>query len=332
MTEVARHYYASREPFGRQGDFVTAPEISQMFGELLGLWAAQTWLQMGRPDPVLLVELGPGRGSLMADAWRAAGVMPEFAAAIRLHLVENSPRLRALQAKSLAAAKPVWHDDIETIPAGPFILLANEFFDALPIRQFVRAGTGWHERMVGLDEDEALQFVLSADATPVEHLLAPAVAAAPPGSIAEICPAAQAILAALARRMCSAPGAALIVDYGPPCSGSGDSLQAVRAHRYHPVLQNPGSADLTAHVDFAALGRAAAAVGARVHGPLAQGEFLRRLGIDQRAARLRQAAGADAAAIERARERLTAPEAMGTLFQAMAVTAPDLPAPAGFEA
>jgi NADH dehydrogenase [ubiquinone] 1 alpha subcomplex assembly factor 7 len=331
MAEANRHYYATRDPFGIAGDFITAPEISQMFGELIGLWALQVWIEMGRPAPFCLAELGPGRGTLMADALRAAKVRPEFIAAAQVHLIETSPTLRARQRAALADATPTWHDSIDSLPALPLILIANEFFDALPIRQFVRGRNGWHERLIGLDAQGKLTFMLAPDVLPHVGATSSLLATAAAGSVAEICPAACAIAEALAERIARHGGAALIIDYGPPASGYGDTLQAVRAHAYHGALQSPGDADLTAHVDFAALIAAANTSHAQVWRPVPQGMFLRRLGIEARAAAL--IAGATpqrAAEIAAARDRLTGDDAMGTLFQALAFTHPALPAPPGF--
>ena len=254
--------------------------------------------------------------------------MPDFADAVRLHLVETSPVLRRRQAAALAETVATWHDDVTSIPPGPAIVIANEFLDALPIRQFQRSADGWHERRVDIDGD-GLRFVLTAVAVP----LFPSVlaAAADPGAIVEVCPAAIAIVDALARRLVADGGAVLIIDYGHAAGGVGETLQAVRRHAYADVLEAPGDTDLTAHVDFAAVARAAADVGADIHGSVAQGEFLRSLGIETRAATL--AAGAtekQAADIETALKRLTDGRAMGELFKVMALTAPGQPPPPGF--
>ncbi len=255
MARANSAYYAARDPFA---DFTTAPEISQVFGELLGLWAAVVWQQMGKPAPVILAEAGPGRGTLMADALRAIGkTMPDFSRALRLHLVETSPRLRALQAERLPGAS--WHDDFTGLPEGPLLLLANEFFDALPIRQFVRRGTGWTERHVR----DGSFFEFSSIAPP-RH--------AEDGEIVEICEPALAFASTLGRRIATTGGAALLIDYGPERSAPGDSLQAVRDGRPADPLAEPGLADLTAHVDFQAMSETACAAGAAVHaGPVPQG-------------------------------------------------------------
>ncbi|MBI4183363.1 MAG: SAM-dependent methyltransferase [Proteobacteria bacterium] len=324
-------YYATRDPLGAAGDFVTAPEVSQMFGELIGLWSAVVWQAMGSPDPVLLVELGPGRGTLMADALRAAARAPGFRAAIRVHLVEASARLKAAQATTLAGAGPRWHASLAEVPEGPSILIANEFFDALPLRQFERAEAGWHERLVGLDARARLGFVREARPFPG---LPPGLADdRPPGAVVEVSAAALALAAAIAGRTARVGGAALILDYGAEPPAPGGTLQAVRRHRPVDVLDAPGEADITAHVDFAALARTAEAAGARAFGPLAQGTWLRRLGIETRAEALRGAAsGAEQrAAIDSALRRLIAPEEMGTLFKALAVAHPGLGIPPGFE-
>lgn len=326
-------YYTTRDPLGQQGDFITAPEISQVFGELIGLWAADLWDRSGRAAPLVLAELGPGRGTLMADALRAARLVPGFLAAAQLHLVETSPALRRAQAQSLAAHEPVWHDSVASLPDGPLLVVANEFLDALPIRQLVRTAQGWAERLVGLDADDALAFVLAAPQPATAALVPAALRDAPVGSLCEVAPAAAGIADALSRRIAQTGGAALFIDYGHTVRGCGETLQAVRRHRAHPVLSDPGEADLTAHVDFAALAEAATAAGAVAWGPATQGAFLRRLGIEARAARLSAgAAPAQAAAIAAACRRLIDPGEMGTLFKVLAIAAPGQPAPAGFAA
>jgi NADH dehydrogenase [ubiquinone] 1 alpha subcomplex assembly factor 7 len=315
-------YYLAREPFGPAGDFVTAPEISQMFGELVGAWIAEVWHAAGRPAAVCLVELGPGRGTLAADLLRTLRLVPDLVAAATLHLVETSPRLRALQAETLAAA-PVavhWHDRLDDVPAGFTLTVANEFFDALPVRQFVRTDTAWQERVVGLDADGRLAFGLGPGALAASEL-PPRLRAAPAGAILEVSPASIAVMQTLAGRIARDRGAALVIDYGHAETGLGETLQAVAHHAYTDPLAAPGEADLTAHVDFAALARAARSVGAAAHGPIGQGAFLSALGLAQRAARLSRDADAPTrAAIAAAADRLASPDQMGTLFKVLAVT------------
>lgn len=317
MARAAAAYYAARDPFQ---DFVTSPEISQAFGECLGLWAAVTWQAMGRPDPVLLVECGPGRGSLMADALRAiAEIMPDFRAALQVQLVETSPRLREAQAAKLGAVGATWHADVATLPEAPMILLANEFLDALPIRQFIRRGASWCERFVmnGAFIEQPSDVGLGHDA--------------PEGAVHEVNEAAQHFAAWLGLRLARHGGAALLIDYGPAESSFGDSLQAMRAGQSVDPLSAPGEVDITAHVDFAAFAAAARAAGAVAHGPLPQGVFLQRLGFMTRAAMLARLDPTRAQAQLAAAHRLTAPEAMGRLFKALALCDSSLPIPAGFE-
>jgi NADH dehydrogenase [ubiquinone] 1 alpha subcomplex assembly factor 7 len=334
MAEALGHptlgYYRRSMPLGAAGDFTTAPEISQMFGELVGAWLAERWQAMGRPGPVRLVELGPGRGTLMADALRATRGVAGFHAAIDLHLVDTNERLKAGQAAALSAFSPAWHERFDQVPAGPLLLVANEFFDALPVRQFHKTAQGWRERMVGLAADgTSLVFALAPGATP----FAPFLPEAGEGAEAELCEPGRALAATIGERAGREGGWALIVDYGRDRSGPGASLQAVRGHRGAGVLERPGETDLSAHVDFEALAASvrAAASKARVFGPVGQGDFLLRLGIRQRAEMLsRRAAPAQRAAIDAALQRLIAPDQMGTLFRVMAVGDDRSAAPAGF--
>ena len=322
MARANAAYYAACDPYA---DFTTSPEISQVFGELLGLWAAIVWDGQGRPDPVLLAEAGPGRGTLMADALRAtAQAAPAFHMALRLHLVETSPRLRAEQARQLPGA--AWHDAIEALPPGPLLLIGNEFLDALPVRQFVRRGAGWMERFVA---DGA--FVEQA-AEPGSPLLHPRLhEEAGEAELREMCEPALAIARHLGDRLARTGGAALFIDYGPDRGAGGESLQALRAGRPADPLAEPGSADLTAHVDFAAFAAAAAGAGAAVHGPTPQGVFLARLGLFQRTDRLARALPPHrAAALIDAAQRLAEPVRMGRLFKALAVCHPRMPIPPGF--
>ena len=320
-------YYTKNDPLGVSGDFTTAPEISQMFGELLGLALAQAWLDREAPRPVCLAELGPGRGTLMADMLRASRTVPEFPEAISVHLVEASQVLRGVQRKTID--HPLrHHDSIESLPRGPLFLVANEFFDALPVRQLQRDGAAWRERMVGVDSDGNLTLGLSDPAS--SELLADRLRDTRDGDIVEIRPAASAIAADIGARIAEFGGLALVVDYGGQHS-LGDTLQAVQAHGSVPPLTDPGMADLTAHVDFGAIAHAARpAAHTRV---IPQGEFLERLGIFQRAERL--AEGLTESALEShgaALRRLTHEDEMGTLFRAMALYEEGTPLPPGFTA
>ena len=333
MGEANARYYTSRDPLGSAGDFVTAPEISQMFGELLGLWAAEVWRMMGAPEKIHLVELGPGRGTLMRDALRALQVAPDFRRAMSLHLVELSPVLQEAQRAALAPENMQvnWHKDMSGLPAGPTILLANEFVDALPVHQAQKTASGWHERLVGLDADNNFVFGLAAEPMAgFERGLPDEVRNAPEGVIFEW--RDNGFASALAARM-RERGAALIIDYGHVRTAPGDSLQALSRHRFTDVLAAPGAADLTAHVDFEALAKAASTMGAGVQGPLTQGEFLQRLGIGLRAEALkRKASLPQAADIDAALLRLTqkGPDGMGELFKVMAIADPRFGALPGF--
>ncbi len=334
LTDPEAGYYMTGDPFGARGDFVTAPEVSQMFGELIGLWCADTWARMGRPDPVLLVELGPGRGTLMADALHALRVAPDCRAALRPQLVEISPSLGVRQRETLAAAEVEarWHERLDQVPEGPLLVIANEFFDALPIRQFERRPEAWCERLVGLGPGgTGLVLALGPPSAQAQVLIPAALRAAPAGAVVEVSAPGIAIATEIGRRLAAHGGAALIVDYGHAAPRTGATLQAVRRHAAQAVLAEPGSADLTAHVDFAALARAATEAGARAYGPVDQGELLEALGIGTRAEALRGGASpAQAAAVDAARHRLTDAAEMGTLFKALALSHPDLGAPAGF--
>jgi NADH dehydrogenase [ubiquinone] 1 alpha subcomplex assembly factor 7 len=335
MEEALGHpelgYYRTRDPLGRQGDFITAPEVSQIFGELIGLWCADAWESCGRPDPVLLVELGPGRGTLMADALRALKVAPAFRAAARLHLVETSPVLREAQARRLGEAEPIWHETIETLPKAPMIAVANEFFDALPVHQLCRTAEGWRERLVDLDASgDRLSFVVAHGATRAAPPVPQRLAVAPEGSVFEVSPLAMAVARELGRHATEHGGAVLVVDYGYVAGEIGDTLQAVRGHAPHDVLAEPGTADLTAHVDFAGLAAAAREGGARCHGPATQGDFLRALGIGPRLEALLAQATPDQASLLRSGcRRLIDPEEMGRLFKVLAIADPRIEGLAG---
>ena len=325
-------YYARRGPIGAAGDFTTAPEISQVFGELIGLWCAELWERIGRPDPIILTELGPGRGVLMSDLLRAAGTVPEFRRALRIWLVEASPVLRAEQERRLHQVQPAWVKRVEELPDGPMLVVANEFLDALPIRQFVRGTGGWGERLVAVDPEDHLVFVDSPE-SPVASLF---VYGGPshhaPGTIVEICPAALALAGALGSRLTRQPGAALFIDYGYFPTALGPTLRAVQCHRPVSALAAPGTADLSAHVDFAAFAEAARAAGAEIYGPISQGRFLTALGAGLRLAALSERASpAQRRSLESGVKRLLAPDEMGELFKVMALVSPGLPPPAGFD-
>ena len=324
-----RHgYYMTRDPLGAEGDFTTSPEISQMFGELVGLWAAHAWQATGRPPRFRLVELGPGRGTLMADMLRATRVVPGFHAAVSVHLVETSPVLRARQAAALAAYDPVWHDTIADALDGPVIVIANEFLDALPLDQFVMTPEGWRERLVGLDDDAELAFGLSAAREGTLRI------AAPTGAVFEQPAIALAIVTQLAGHLASAGGAALFIDYGAAHSGFGDTLQAMKRHEFVDPLAAPGEADLTVHVDFERMGQAALKAGAALHGPATQRDFLVALGLPQRAQALSlKANAAQREAISVAFDRLIAQgeTGMGDLFKVLALSQRNLPPLPGFD-
>ena len=323
MGEANARYYASRDPLGAGGDFITAPEISQMFGELIGLWLADIWIRAGRPGPVHYVELGPGRGTLARDALPAAarhGLTPD------VHLVESSGALRAVQLAALPEAQ--WHDDLASVPLdGPVLIVANEFFDALPVRQLVNTEDGWRERMVGIEQGRLLTV---AGSVPMDAAVPAARRQAPAGTIIETCPGAAAIVDEIAGRLAVQGGAALLIDYGYDEARTGSSLQAVRAHRKVDPFEAPGDCDLTAHVDFAALAEAAQARGAKWLGTVPQGRWLRELGIEMRADALSAYAPEQADALQAGKHRLIGGDQMGLLFKAMGLAAPGWPDGAGF--
>ena len=326
MAEALGHpsdgYYTTRDPLGRGGDFITAPEISQMFGELIGLWLAQVWMDQGAPDPFILAELGPGRGTLMADALRATRKVAGFHAAARLHLIETSPPLRDAQARALADHAPVFHNSLADLPEGPLFVIANEFFDALPIRQFQKAtGADWSERMIGTDGDRLIWGL----APPVPLAALAHRSDVTEGQIVETCAPAEAIAGDIGARIAAHGGAALIVDYGD-WESIGDTFQAVSAHEPVDPLASPGQADLTAHVGFGPIARAAHPARASALTP--QGVFLERLGITARAQTLaRSLSGTALDAHVAAHRRLTHPAEMGHLFRVLALTPPDSPLP-----
>lgn len=317
LLHPAHGYYATRDPFGAAGDFITAPEISQMFGELCGLALAQAWMDQGAPAPFALAEPGPGRGTLMADMLRAIRMAPGMVDAAQVALVEASPHLRGVQRERLGDVQHL--DSVGNLPEMPLFLIANEFFDALPIRQFQRIGDGWAERLVGLNGDRLVMGL----APPVDLPRAGCE-----GEIYEVCPMAPAIMADIAGRIARHGGAAIIVDYGG-WNGAGDTFQALRAHQPDDPLAHPGQADLTAHVDFAPLAAAAMGAGAVASRPVCQGDWLHAMGIGARAARLARAG--DQGAMQ-ALHRLTDAQEMGHLFKMLAVWPQGAAAVPGFTA
>ncbi len=326
-------YYATRNPIGADGDFTTAPEISQMFGELVGLWCAQAWHDQGKPSRARLVELGPGRGTLMSDALRAAKMMPEFLQAIEVTLVESNPTLAALQKEALKDSHvPIsWAESCAPpLFDRPVFLIANEFFDALPIRQLVRGANGWNERMVGLDASGELAFVLSP--VPADAAVPGDRTGAPEGGVYEFSDSGGALAQDIAHGVAKGGGAALIIDYGYGEPGFGETLQAIANREAAGLLDAPGDADLSAHVDFGALARTARSQGASVFGPVEQGDFLCSLGIERRAEALSQFAQTKGirGSVEVDLERLIGPQEMGELFKALAILPPDAPTPPGF--
>ena len=323
-------YYPAHARLGARGDFVTSPEISQIFGELIGLALADAWRTVGGPA-ARLVELGPGNGTLLADLWRSTAKVAGFEAALEVHLVETSPALRLQQAERLAPIERLqWHGDLTEIPADrPLFLVANELFDALPIRQFLKEAAGWYEIEVALDAEGRLCLGRSPGPSPLGARLP---ADLPPGSVLELSPARDALMAELVERLKSQGGLALIIDYGELEPTPGSTLQAVHRHQKVDPLTRPGEVDLSSRVAFGPLARIALSAGLRVFGPLPQGDFLTRLGSGLRLARLvRGATAAQAAALEAGHRRLTAADGMGTLFKVMAVTSWPL-VPPGFVA
>ena len=339
-------YYTTRDPFGAAGDFITAPEISQMFGELIGLWAAVVWDGLGRPSPCALAEVGPGRGTLMADTIRAARGVPGFVDTLEPHLIETSPALREIQAGRLSSISPshapVWHDRIPSLPEQPTILIANEFLDALPIEQLVKISGRWHRRTVALEADgSGLAWAVGSEAPDLaQHITASVSETAPEGAVVEVSPAVEAAVGEIGGHLAANGGAALLIDYGYERHAAGDTLQAVRQHRTSDPLTDPGSADLTAHVNFERVAEVARSAGCDIYGPVGQGAFLRSLGIEARAEALAQAArhsptgnghtGHSAVTgIATALHRLIGSSEMGTLFKVLAMVPHGAPSPPG---
>ena len=323
MAEANARYYAKADPFGIEGDFITAPEISQMFGELIGLWLSDMWIRAGREEPVHYVELGPGRGTLARDALKA---MKRFGLEPQVHFVETSTALRGLQRS--AAPGAIFHDDLSTVPMdGPMLLVANEFLDALPLRQLIRTAEGWREVMVTLDGD---RFVGVPGARPMDAAVPESRRDAPEGTLIETSPAAAAVVHEAAGRLEKQGGAALFIDYGHAEERTGSTFQAVRRHKKVDPFASPGEADLTAHVDFAMLAQVALSRGCRWLGTVTQGDWLRALGIENRAAALSEIAPQHREALHSAMHRLIDADQMGELFKVMGLAAPDWPEGAGF--
>jgi NADH dehydrogenase [ubiquinone] 1 alpha subcomplex assembly factor 7 len=327
LTHPRHGYYKQADPFGARGDFVTAPEISQMFGELIGFFCVNLWQQMSEPRSFTLLELGPGRGTLMQDALRVATRAEGFGDALHLQLYETSTELKVQQATRLSQFSPYWPSDVDAVSDDPLIVIANEFFDALPIRQFVKGEAGWHERLVGLKGGRR-NFGLSP--TPIPNDAIPqAVHGAARGEAYEVSVAAADVMQRLASAVARLGGVILAIDYGYAQTRTGETLQAVRGHAYADPLAAPGKADLSAHVDFGALAEVAKNVGLTVQPLATQSEFLRRLGIIERADTLSKANPGQAADIATALDRLTGPEQMGELFKVFCAASPGL-APPGF--
>lgn len=324
MAESNARYYASRNPLGAEGDFITAPDISQMFGELIGLWFADMWIRAGREEPIAWVELGPGRATLTLDALRT---MKRYGLEPQVHFVESSPALRKVQLDAVPGAR--FHDDLSTLPMDLALLIAgNEFLDALPVRQLVRTPEGWRERMVGL-EDKAFAYV--AGRQPMDSAVPPDWRDAEEGTIVETSPASAGVVYEIAGRLAAQGGCALLIDYGHAEIRSGSTLQAVRAHRKVDPFAAPGEADLTAHVDFATLARVAQSREVTWMGTPTQGAWLRKLGIEARADALSERAPHYRAELAAQRDRLIAEDQMGQLFKVMGLAAPGWPVGVGFD-
>jgi NADH dehydrogenase [ubiquinone] 1 alpha subcomplex assembly factor 7 len=323
MGEANAAYYGGRDPFGAAGDFITAPEISQMFGEMIGIWLADVWSRAGRPEHVIYVEPGAGRGTLARDALRVAA---RFGLVPQVHFIETSPVLRAMQAEAFPQAH--FHHDAGTLPQdAPILLVANEFFDALPVRQIVKMPQGWRERMVGLEGE---RFIPVAGSLPMDAAVPDDLRDAPAGTILETCPAAAAVMGDLAARLAAQGGAGLVVDYGYAARQTGSTLQALRAHRHVDPFADAGEADLTALVDFGTLAGVSSRAGAQVSGVVGQGAWLKAMGIETRAAALAQSTPDQDEVLARALHRLTAADQMGDLFKVLGLSGAKWPAGAGF--
>lgn len=338
LLDPVQGYYPTRDPLGADGDFITAPEISQMFGEVLGLWCIQSWIDLGRPETLHLIELGPGRGIMMSDILRAASLDPDFRTAVNVWLIEASSALEAVQGRTLGASGvPVqWAARLDDVPSGPSLIIGNEFLDCLPIQQLIcndpfAGKDGWIERRVGLDDEDRLCFVRIDTPAPagLTHVLPEGADDARKDALLEICPSVAQIVDSLARRFANHPGRALFIDYGPDTTEFGDTLQALKRHEKVGVFSDPGNTDLTARVDFAALGSTAERAGLTASAAVPQREFLSKLGIEMRAVALTRAKPDEKAVVARQLHRLTADDEMGELFKAMCLSSADLPPPLG---
>lgn len=323
LSDPDHGYYRVRDPLGALGDFITAPEISQVFGELIGIWSLSVWNSLGQPGPFKLIELGPGRGTMLNDALRAARILPGFLKNTSVHLTETSPVLRDKQKELLShhAVEFSWHDDPENIAPGPSIIVANEFLDALPIHQLVFRGGKWFERMIGLDSKDELMFIHALKPFTNHNIIPRLPQKVTDGDILEIRPAVSEVIRMLKKRSTLHPVVALFIDYGHSQTAYGDTFQAIKNHKFYPPLKTPGEADLTSHVDFGALKELANKSGMRTYGPLTQSHFLQKLGIQQRTEQLVKSSTPDKRrGIVEGVERLVAAGKMGELFKVLVVT------------
>lgn len=332
MFDPLEGYYATKNPIGAGEDFITAPSVSQMFGELTGLWCAQVWMDMGRPARFQLVELGPGTGQMMSDIIRAGRAVPGFLDAAQITLIEASAALKMVQGRTLTpmGVQAMWADRLENVPAGPSIIVGNEFLDCLPLRQAVKQGGHWHERLINLNEDGGFEFVMGPRLGVEADLIPASLSDSPDGTLVELRPGDQQVMDVLSRRFAEHPGRALFIDYGPATSEPGDTFQAIRQHTKADPLDAPGTADLTARVDFQQLGVFAGQGRLDFAGPVTQGEWLKALGLEVRAASLIQSRPDQKTTIARQVMRLTEPDQMGELFKVMTFSTQGLPNPPGF--
>jgi len=320
-------YYQKQDPFGVDGDFTTAPEVSQMFGEMIGFWCAHMWQTIGQPVPVNVVEFGPGRGTLQVDVLRAANSVPNFVDSLKLWLIETSPVLRKTQQKNLGPGPkaPCWVDSVSDVAKGPLLIIGNEFFDALPVHQYVRGAEGWRERLIDVSKDEDRLAFVEADSLVTEGLIPDTLPGNKIGDVYEDQRISQTIMQDIAGRIVDQGGVGIFIDYGHDRHGVGDTLQALKNHQFVDVLECPGDQDLTTHVDFEQLEKAAISAGAKTFGPIPQGLFLQQLGMHQRAEALKTDATVEQTLeINQAFNRLVNPEQMGSLFRVMIIAHPSV--------